>query len=293
MTLSLKFALRDIRQNKFLNIVTVITISLSTVIVSSFLLFFLNMSAIAAGWRQGIRMMAYLESDSGDGNHRDLQKQISSMHGIYKVKFVSKEEAISRMRDRMGRQSYLFESIGENPLPDAFEIQVAPDLYEWEEMEHLANRIASMERVEDVEYGQKWVGSFSSVFNVSRLAGYALAGIFFMASLFIVANTTRLLLYSRREEIEVIRLVGGADGFIKTPLYIESLIQGALGGAIGIGAVFLIYVFASSSSVIQGLGFGLFELTFFSLKSLALILLCAMSVGWMGCYISIKQHLRD
>ena len=293
MTFSLRPALRDIRQNKFLNIVTVITIALSTVIVSSFLLFFLNMSAIATGWRQGIRMMAYLESGSGDQNRGELEEQISSMHGIYKVNFVPKEEAISRLRDRMGRQSYLFESIGENPLPDAFEIQMAPDLYEWKEMENLANRIASIEHVEDVEYGQKWVGNFSSVFNVSRLAGYALAGIFFMASLFIVANTTRLLLYSRREEIQIIRLVGGADSFIKTPLYIESLIQGAAGGILGIGAVFIIYVFVSSSSMIQGLGFSLFELSFFSLKVLALILSCAMSVGWMGCYISIKQHLRD
>ncbi|VEN73346.1 Cell division protein FtsX [Candidatus Desulfarcum epimagneticum] len=292
MTFSIKPALRDINQNRFLNVVTIITIALSALIVSSFSLFFLNLTEIAAEWRRGSRMMAYLGKDAPDPNPDALEKRIRTMRGVRRLSFISSEEALSRLRERMSRQSSLFDALGKNPLPDAFEIHIDPDIREWEDVESLARRVESIQGVEEVEYGQKWAGNFSAVFNVLRLAGYSLGGIFFMASLLIVSNTTRLILYSRREEIEIIRLVGGADRFIKAPLYMESLIQGAAGGLIGLAAVFVIYTLISSSSMIQGMGFSLFELRFFSPYFLILILFLSMFVGWLGCYISIKQHLK-
>jgi cell division transport system permease protein len=130
-----------------------------------------------------------------------------------------------------------------------------------------------------------------SIINLFRLTGYAMGGLFFLAAVFIVANTIRLVLYSRREEVEIMRLVGATDGFIKAPFYIEGLVQGALGGMIGLAVLFVIFLLVSLN-VEQGLTAGLFTIRFLSPGASCGILVCSMFVGWLGCYLSLKQFLR-
>jgi cell division transport system permease protein len=99
------------------------------------------------------------------------------------------------------------------------------------------------------------------------------------------------MLYSRREEVEIMRLVGATDRFIKAPFYIQGLIQGTFGGIIGITILFIAFMFISSS-VDQGFSPGLFTIKFLSPGAFFGIILCSMFVGWLGCYISLKQFLK-
>ncbi len=109
-----------------------------------------------------------------------------------------------------------------------------------------------------------------------------------MASVFIVANTTRLVLYSRREEVEIMRLVGAEDSFIKAPFYIQGIIQGVLGGTIGLVILYIVFLFVSSN-VEQDFSYGLINIRFFSPGIFSIILLCSMVVGWLGAFLSLKQ----
>jgi len=191
----------------------------------------------------------------------------------------------------MRRQSSLFENLKENPLPDAFEIRLIASSQNQEKVEMLATKLESLPQVDEVEYGQRWLGRFTNFFNLFRLTGYVMGGLFFMAALLIVANTIRLVLYSRREEIEIMRLVGATDRFIKAPFYIEGLIQGAFGGIIGLVALFITFMFISSS-VKQGLSPALFTIRFLSPGTFCGIILGSTFVGWIGCYLSLKQFLK-
>jgi len=291
MTLFVKRAIQDILGNRFLNMVTVVIIALSILIVSSFTLFFINATDVMDVWKKGIRIMAYLKPDIDRKRLADIRQAIQSITGVQDAVFISKDEALNLLKVQMHRQASLFENLKENPLPDAFEVRIIPSSQRGEEVEKLAARIESLPEIEEVEYGQSWVGRFTSILNLFRLGGYAIGVLFFMAAVFIVANTIRIVLYSRREEIEIMRLVGAADGFIKAPFYIQGLLLGAAGGIIGIGALLLIFLLISAN-VQQSLAAGLFQLRFLSMQVMFAILVSSMFAGWLGCYLSLKQFLK-
>lgn len=291
MILHYKRAIQDILDHKFLNAVTIITIATSILIVSAFALFFVNASDIISSWQKGVRIMAYIRPDIPHADISALKLKIQALYGVQNVKFISKEEALQMLKDQMKRQSSLFANLKENPLPDAFAIRMIPTSQDQGKIEDLANRLEALPEIDDVEYGRKWLARFTNIFNLFRLSGFALGGLFSVAAVFIVANTIRLVLYTRREEVEIMRLVGAADSFIKAPFYIEGIIQGALGGTIGLAVLFVTF-FIVSSNVQQGFAPDLFTIRFLSVKVYGAIIFCSTCVGWLGCYLSLKQFLK-
>jgi cell division transport system permease protein len=162
----------------------------------------------------------------------------------------------------------------------------------WQKIDTLAANLESLPQIEEVEYGQRWVGRFAQIISLFRLAGYAMGALFFMATIFIVANTIRLVIYSRREEVEIMRLVGATDNFIKIPFYFEGIIQGALGAVIGLAMLYIAFMFVSAN-VDKGFFPGLFRFHFLPPTILLAILVVSMVVGWLGCFISLKQYLKQ
>lgn len=291
ITLFFKRAIDDIFKNRFLNLVTIITISLSILITSAFILFFINASEIINSWQKGLRIMAYLKPGVSNTELAYLKQVIQSLDGVQNLRFIPKEEALSQLKIQMEHQASLLDNLTENPLPDSFEIRMTATIGSWQRIASLASQIETLTQVEEVEYGQRWIGRFIHIFTLFRLAGYAMGALFFMAAIFIVANTIRLVIYSRREEVEIMRLVGATDNFIKIPFYFEGLIQGALGAIIGLGMLYLSFFFITSNIEPEFLP-GLFRLKFIPPAILCTILLGSMLVGWLGCYISLKQFLK-
>ena len=292
MIIYYKRAIKDILDHRFLSTVTIVTIAIAILIASAFALFFVNANAIVNSWKKGIRIMVYLEPNSSEIKIDDIKGKIESMKGVKNVRFISNKEALEQLKNQMKRQSSLLDDLQENPLPDAFEVRLTDDFQSQDKVETLADRLESLSQVNEVEYGQVWLGRFTNLLNLFRLTGYAMGTLFFVATVLIVANTIRLVLYSRREEVEIMRLVGATDGFIRAPFYIEGLIQGALGGIVGLAALFVLFVFISSN-VDKGLTSSLFAIRFLSWEAFLGILICSMFVGWMGCFLSLKQFLKQ
>ena len=286
-----KRALEDFGNNRLLNLITLLTISLSILIVSTFILFFINTSDMMNFWKKGLRIMVYVKPDVAPSEMPAVGRQIKSLEGVKGVRFISKEAALRQLKSQMKRQASLFENLDKNPLPDAFETQLDAKFQRWEKVEALATQIEALDAVQEVEYGQQWLGRFSQVFNLFTLAGYTMCGIFFMAAVFIVANTIRLVIYSRREEIEIMRLVGAAEHFIKIPFYFQGLMQGAAGALIGLAILFAAYWYMASH-IEPGSFPGLFTIRFLSPQMVGIIILLSMLVGWFGSYISLKQYLK-
>ncbi len=291
MKLFFQKAIHDIRTNSFLNAVTMVTIGLSVLIVSAFTLFTVNAGDMMRDWEKGVQVMAYLAPDTQEDVRLEIKKDLLSIPGVANARFISSVEALNQLQVQMKRQASILNGLDKNPLPAAFEIRMATAARNLHQVEDLARRIEAVEGVAEVEYGQQWLGRFIDIFNLLRLTGYAVGGIFFMAAVFIVANTIRLMLYSRQTEIEIMRLVGATDGFIKAPFYIEGLIQGACGGIMGVAALFLAY-FLVASNIQQDFSSNLLTIRFLPPTIFLSIILCSMFVGWLGCYLSLKQFLK-
>jgi cell division transport system permease protein len=284
-------AVKDILDNRFLTAITVITISLSIMIAAAFALFFINAGDILNIWQKGIRMMVYLKPGTSDAARLDTKYRLQSIAGVQETRFISKEEAMKKLKEQMAHYSALLDNLKENPLPDAFEVTVKPMARNSTELSFLAERIGALNTVDEVEYGQQWIQRFSNIINLFRLAGYGIGALFFMATVFIVANTIRLVLYSRRDEIEIMRLVGATDRFIKIPFYLQGMMQGGAGTLVGLLVLFGGF-YSLMTHFSQSVSGQLIVLRFFSLNDCAAIIFCGVLVGWLGCWVSLKQFMK-
>ncbi|WP_457551703.1 permease-like cell division protein FtsX [Desulfobacula sp.] len=291
MTHFLKKALIDFRANGFLNLITIITISLSILIVSVFMLFFENTGRIIESWNQGGRAMIYLKKDFSMEMLPQLKAKINALGDIDEMIYVSKAQALDTLKKDMAFQTTFLKTLRENPLPDALEIKLR-SYNSIQKVQTLAERIKKIDMVDDIEYGQGWLGKFLKIFKLFKITGYAMCSLFFLIALFITANTVRLAFYSRKLEVEIMRLVGASETFIRAPFYIEGIIQGFLGGILGLGAL-LITFWMVSSGITQSLAsYVYFDIRFLSIKMMIFILFGSTFLGWFGCYLSLKQILK-
>jgi len=284
-------AIKDILENRFLTTVSVITIALSIMIAAAFALFFINAGEIVNLWQKGIRMMVYLKPDTSEAGRLDTKYRLQGIAGVQEARFISKKEAIEKLKTQMQHHAALLDNLKENPLPEAFEVYLQPSARNSDELAFLAERITALSTVEEVEYGQQWIQRFTNIISLFRLAGYGIGALFFMATVFIVANTIRLVLYSRRDEIEIMRLVGATDRFIKIPFYLQGMIQGGLGTLIGL-LILLIGYLSLTTHFNQSVSSDLISIQFFSEFICAAIFLGGVVVGWLGCWVSLKQFMK-
>lgn len=291
LKLHLRRALQDILSNRVMSLVTISTFALSILIVSAALLFFINVNQLIDGWRSGIRVMAYLQDGLNDTDQRHLKTRIETLYGVQQAEFISKDQALKRLRAQMQRQASILDNLERNPLPDAFEIQMIAASQTWEKVEQLATALEALEGVSEVEYGQRWIKRIINIFNLFQITAYTMGALFFMAAVFIVGNTVRLVLYSRKDEVEIMRLVGATERFILAPFYFQSLLQAALGSVLGLVALFIMYMLIQSR-IATDMAAGAFQLSFLPPATLLTIVGCSMLVGWLGCHLSVKQYVK-
>lgn len=289
---TLRRAMGDFFYHRYLHGICVITIALSVFIVCAFGLFLINAGELMSAWQKGIRVIAYLKPDVTKQARTALMDEVRQYDGVVGVDFISSAQAFRWLKGEIGRQSSLLDGLSENPLPDAIEIRLADEMKRVKPIEALAGQLATRAPVAEVEYARQWLHRFSGIYRLFKLTGLVLIGLVFVAIMMIVANTIRLILYSRREEIEITRIIGADESFIKYPLYIQGGLLGLSGGVIGLGLLYLAFIatipqFGPSGGVIS-----FFQVRFISPAHMTLIVLASMAVGWLGCFFSIRRFLN-
>jgi cell division transport system permease protein len=207
-----------------------------------------------------------------------------------KWQFVPKEQALKRMQKSEG-MAEIVASLPSNPLPDAFIVE--PSNTEPEALEVLRKEIASWPKVEHVQLDSAWIKRFDAFLRLGRLALSMLAGIFAAGLIAVTFNTIRLQVMAQAAEIEVARMIGATDVFIRRPFYYFGALQGALGGllaaALVLGALRLLAGPVSELAALYGGSFGLRTP---GVGEVAALAGAGAFLGWLGAQLSVSLSLR-
>jgi cell division transport system permease protein len=273
--------------------ISTVTIGVTLVLVGAFALLLQNMQELIDNFGDELRVTAYLEPGISNENMGLLADRVSEIPGVAAVQSVSPEAALERFRESVGGGSALLEGMDSNPLPASLEISLAPEHRSEDGYESIVRAISARPGVVDLNSGRDWVEGFLRAVSLIRVIGLGLGFILALATLLIVTNTIRLGILARRDELEILALVGATRGFVRTPFLLEGVLQGAAGGAIAVGFLFAIF-----SLVLPGFEFGL-ELVvgtaprFFSLIESFWLIGGGAALGMFGSAAALSGGWRE
>jgi len=232
--------------------ISIVTIGVTLVLVGAFALLLQNMQGLLDQFGDELRLTAYLESGISDEVTRDLEERVRGISGVAAVQSISPQAALERFRESVGSGSMLLEGMDANPLPASLEISLSPEHRSADSFQAIIQAIEHLPGVADLSSGREWVEGYLRAVALIRGVGLGLGTILALATLLIVANTIRLGIFSRRDELEILSLVGATRAFVQTPFLLEGALQGAVGGAIALALLFVLF-----SLVLPGFEFGL------------------------------------
>jgi cell division transport system permease protein len=286
-------AVGNIRQNILLSVLTVGTITLALLLISLFLLVFVNLQGVAENWSKKVQITVYFDKELSQQEQASFRARIATLGGTDKVTYVAKDEAARRFRVRLKGQESLLEGVSADVLPASLEITLKSGNRTSAAVEQYVAALKKIPGIGEVQYGEEWVRRFTTFMNFMRLVGALLGGFLVLAVLFIVSNTIKLTIYARKDELEVLGLVGATRLFIKAPFLIEGILHGATGALFALAILTSCYFgflhnagnFLSFNPVDAGL-------SFLPASYLVGLFFGGVGFGFFGSLTSLKRFIN-
>lgn len=289
----LKEALRGVQRNLFMNLVGISTVFISLSIVGVYLVTTQSLNSLLHFWEERAEVVVFLREGGDKADHFRLQQQISEMPGVKEVLYVSKEEAWNDFTQDPGIRAEL-EELGFNPLPASFRVKLSQDISSLSTVEETLKRLSQLEGVEEVvqrETATRLIRTVQRLRLGILMVGLGLA----LAAVFTISNTIRLTIYSRRQEIEIMKFMGATNSFVRTPFLVEGALQGFIGGALTALVFYLVdwgWKNVASRALWGWEEFFPAWLNLFSLYMGMLIIFMGIVVGIFGSFISLRRYLK-
>lgn len=286
-------ALRNMRQSPFLCGAAVGTVAVSLTIVAFFAVMVVNVQQMTRQWSREIQVVAYMDQTPEASRLQEMIAGIRQRPEVEKVTFVSSREAFERFRKRLQQDAGLLEGLEPDFLPASLEIALKEEFRSRQGVAAVVSALRQNPALTDLRYGQEWLERFEGFLRLLKVAGGVLGGFLLFAALFIVSNTIKLTLYARRDELEVMSLVGATPLFIKIPFLLEGAIQGAAGGALAVGGAWLLFrLFLQEGLQAVLLTSGIDNIVFLPVHYQMLILAGGILLGSLGSLFSLRKFVR-
>ncbi|HET7626953.1 MAG TPA: permease-like cell division protein FtsX [Bacillales bacterium] len=227
-----KEGLKNLGRNGWMTFASISSVTVALLLVGFFMALMLNLNHITDKIKDDVEVKAYISRTATQQQVDQLREKISSLPLVGSVDFVSKEEGLQQLIESMsteGEPSPVLESLkNENPLPDSFVIKPKRP----EDTIKIAEKVKTFENLSDVRAAKDTVRRLLEVTSISRNIGLVLIVGLLFTTVFLIGNTIKLTIVSRRREIEIMKLVGATNGFIRWPFFVEGLSLGILGSVL-------------------------------------------------------------
>lgn len=292
------FVLRRVRSNLrqlfWTHMLTAGTMAMTLFVFGGFMLLETNLQGLLKGWGDQIHIIGYLRHGLPAHDLQALIKRVEAMPEVQRVRHVSQEQAWRDFQTALGNQSGLLDGLPREILPASVEILLKPAQRDGPTVALFADRVKQENGIASVEYPQEWVERLELAVLAVEWIKWILGAVLFLATFFIVGSTVKLAVLARKDEVEIMQLVGASEALIQAPFVIEGMIQGLAAASISIAGLWLVYVLVQNElpSMVGFLApFG--ELRFLNLNSLALLLVIGWLLGAAGSVISLRRFVRS
>ena len=283
-----KEGFKNVYSNRIMTIASICVLVSCLVLTGAAALFSVNVTAIVSEVEKNNETTVYILRDRNEIEAKQIGSQIEAIENVEKAVFVSKSEAVEQYKQTLGAQ--LFDRIKDkDPLNDAYRV-VIKDL---EKYDATVAQIKAIDGVESINDRREFAQKLSTISNLVNLISIAVVAALIIISLFIIANTIRATMYSRRFEISIMKSVGATNMFVRMPFLVEGMVIGFISAALSTGAVALLYE-AVKRVITEAAGSWITVIPFSELVvPLAISFLVAgILVGFFGGFISIRKYLK-
>lgn len=290
---------KNIVLNRLVSIIAITTVFISLTLFGVFFSIIKVTNDNVKNLQDQVKIIAFLDEDFKEADKAGIEGEIKSLEGVESVRFVSSEEGLKDYKNSfeadedLEMQRILDEVIenGKNPIPASFEVTTADNSRNKE----LKSKLTNIEGVYKVSDGNSVTEFLDQMNSMIRIVGYVIIGILLVGSIFLISNTIKIAVYTRRREIGIIKYIGATDNYIRLPFVVEGFIIGSVGAIISLFATAGLYILSSLkiSSIIESFIIG-FEFT--AIKSVfieltPIILLIGSGIGIIGSLLSLRKYL--
>ncbi len=279
----IKEGFNGLRRAALAAFVSVFTIALALSLLSIFLIISSNIAHVIQDIRSRVELEVYLDKSLTQKEYQRIGERIQRLEGVASVQFISREEAARILKSLMGEQD-LFDLVEHNPLPASYKVRLKEAYRTHDALARIAPQIESLEGVEEVNYQKELLKALDE-----RISAYQQIGLYIglataIVAIFLISNTIKLSIYSKRDLIKSMKLVGATNRFIASPFIVEGVIQGFLGGAAAAGIAYAVF-HAMKSYVVADI--------LLDPEIPAALVLAGVVLGWFGSMISVRFFLKE
>jgi len=286
-----KESLKNIIRNGWMTFASVSAVTVTLLLVGVFFVIMMNLNKVATSIEEDVIIRVHIDIVASDEQQAELKKQIENIPGIESITYSSKEEELENMIESLGKEGEVFRLFEQdNPLNDVFVVKAKNP----RDTSTIANQIEKLKYASKVNYGQADVEKLFNFLEMSRNVGVVLIiGLLFTA-IFLISNTIKITIIARKREIEIMRLVGATNGFIRWPFFLEGLWLGILGSIIPISVIVTLYKYVHEyiSAKLSNHFIQILDFNPFAYQIAAVLLLLGALIGVWGSMMSVRKFLK-
>ena len=274
---------RTLRHHKGIMLLSVLIMSLTLLVLAVFLLITENVTTLVDNARDELEVYVYLKDGVLPYQVEQNHKHLLAMPEVDEIHFISKAQALDDFKQELGDEAHILEALEANPLPASFKIRLKEANRNPADLEAFADKAAAFASVEEVAYGKEFLDRFATLARIFLVVDIALGIIVILSAIFVISNTVRLTILTRKKTIEILKLVGATNHFIRVPFVIEGSLQG------GFAAVLSLLMLFGVHAVVQNFVPGL---TFLGAGTIALYIVVCTTLGGFGSFASLGRFLK-